>query len=63
MQVRAKSARSNARQGSRRLKKTVIVTESPVREKLLRQLRQEYTPQVCAQTLKINEDFPVYGES
>ena len=34
------------------------------REEWLRQLRTEYTPAVCAQTLAINESLPVaYGES
>lgn len=34
------------------------------REEWLRQLRAEYTPAVCAQTLAINESLPVaYGES
>ena len=32
------------------------------REEWLRQLRAEYTPAVCAQTLAINESLPVYGE-
>ncbi len=33
------------------------------REEWLRQLRAEYTPAVSKQTLLVNEDFPVYGES
>lgn len=34
------------------------------REQWLRQLRTEYTPAVCAQTLAVNESLPaVYGES
>ena len=34
------------------------------REEWLRQLRAEYTPAVCAQTLAVNESLPVaYGES
>jgi hypothetical protein len=33
------------------------------REEWLRQLRAEYTPAVNKQTLLVNEDFPVYGES
>ncbi len=34
------------------------------RTEWLRQLRAEYTPAVCAQTLAINESLPVaYGES
>lgn len=28
----------------------------------LRRLRAEYTPAVCAQTLQVNEDFPLYGK-
>lgn len=33
------------------------------REEWLRQLRAEYTPAVCAQTLAINESLPVaYGD-
>jgi len=34
------------------------------RKEWLRQLRAEYTPAVCVQTLAINESLPVaYGES
>jgi len=29
------------------------------REELLRRLRQEYTPSICARTLQVNEDFPI----
>jgi len=29
------------------------------REKLVRRLRQEYTPSVCARTLQVNEEFPI----
>ena len=32
------------------------------REEWLRQLRAEYTPEVCAQTLALNESLPVHGE-
>ncbi len=32
------------------------------REEWLRRLRAEYSPQVCAQTLALNESLPVHGE-
>lgn len=32
------------------------------REEWLRHLRAEYTLEVCAQTLAINESLPVHGE-
>ena len=33
------------------------------RKEWLRRLRAEYTPAVSRQTLLVNEDFSVYGES
>ena len=31
------------------------------REEWLRNLRAEYTPEVCAQTVALNESLPVHG--
>ena len=32
------------------------------REEWLRKLRAEYTPEVCAQTLALNDSLPIHGE-
>ncbi len=32
------------------------------REEWLRQLRAEYTPEVCARTLALNDSLPIHGE-
>jgi hypothetical protein len=41
-------------------KKEKKVKES--RAQLLRRLRTEYTPEVCARTLAIHDSFPIHGE-
>lgn len=48
---------------TRRTVKALARPLKDAREEWLRQLRAEYTPAVSRQTLMVNEDFPVYGES
>jgi len=63
MPVRTKKGRK--RRPGARLKRPVQlqITANAERQELLRRLRQEYTPEVCADTLQINEEFPISDQS
>lgn len=61
--VLTKKKRPAAKRPSKRAH-GIVDAEWPLkesREEWLRQLRAEYTPEVCAQTLALNESLPVHG--